>query len=350
MPARQRPDGHSLVFVGDLCDRDPDSPGVVVRVSCLMEAGCAMAVMGNQELDLLRSQRKHGNDWFWSEDARRDVKFALYVALEGADQHAKTLAFFEHLPLVVPRPDLRAVHAAWHPSSLQRLQGLWSGAPVSELFAWLGHGASRQIQELLRSLTDREKHCTSHEPHQGNVGHCGIPTHDAPTGCLCLIARALACTPAKTLRRRCQNHCSTHLCKRSMNRNDLATLLAETHQLPKASAAKVLSTVIDALCTELKKGNSVALAGFGTFKLGQRAARTGRNPATGDKIKIAARKLVKFSPSTSLAGLVDPKFAKARADKAAAKQASPAKKGAAKTTAAPAKKAAAKKAAAKKKA
>ena len=132
-----------------------------------------------------------------------------------------------------------------------------------------------------------------------------------------------------------------------MNRNDLAALLAETHQLPKASATKLLGTVIDALCSELKKGNSVALAGFGTFKLGQRAARTGRNPATGDKIKIAARKLVKFSPSTSLAGLVDPKFAKARAEKAAAKQAAPAKKASAKTAAAPAKKAAGKKTAAK---
>jgi DNA-binding protein HU-beta len=131
-----------------------------------------------------------------------------------------------------------------------------------------------------------------------------------------------------------------------MNRNDLAALLAQTHQLPKASAAKVLSTVIDALCAELKKGNPVALAGFGTFKLGQRAARTGRNPATGDKIKIAARKLVKFSPSTTLAGLVDPKLAKARAAKQAAK--APATKVSAKASAAPAKKAAAKKAAAKK--
>jgi DNA-binding protein HU-beta len=84
------------------------------------------------------------------------------------------------------------------------------------------------------------------------------------------------------------------------------------------------------------------------LQLGQRAARTGRNPATGDKIRIAARKLVKFSPSTSLAGLVDPKFAKARAEKAAAKQATKAlaKKASAKV-AAPAKKAA-RKAAAKK--
>ena len=134
----------------------------------------------------------------------------------------------------------------------------------------------------------------------------------------------------------------------TMNRNDLAALLAENHELSKAAAGRMLDTVIDTLCAELKKGNAVALSGFGTFKLGQRAARTGRNPATGDKIKIAARKLVKFSPSTTLTGLVDPKFAKARAEKAAAKQAAkaPAKKASAKA-AAPAKKAA-KKAAAKK--
>ncbi|WP_029000914.1 HU family DNA-binding protein [Azohydromonas australica] len=134
-----------------------------------------------------------------------------------------------------------------------------------------------------------------------------------------------------------------------MNRTDLAALLAENHELSKASATKVLDTVIDTLCTELKKGNAVALAGFGTFKVGQRAARVGRNPSTGDKLKIAARKVVKFSASTSLAGLVDPKLAKARAEKAAAKQAlkAPAKKAPAKTAAAPAKKAA-KKAATKK--
>ncbi|WP_157269124.1 HU family DNA-binding protein [Azohydromonas aeria] len=128
-----------------------------------------------------------------------------------------------------------------------------------------------------------------------------------------------------------------------MNRNDLAALLAENHELSKAAAGRMLDTVFDALCAELKKGNPVSLAGFGSFKLTQRAARTGRNPATGDKIKIAARKLVKFTPASALAGLVDPKFAKARAEKAAAKRASkaPAKKASAK---APVKKAAAKKA------
>lgn len=138
-----------------------------------------------------------------------------------------------------------------------------------------------------------------------------------------------------------------------MNRNDLAALLAEKHELSKAAAARMLDTVIDALCTELKKGKPVAISGFGSFKIGQRAARVGRNPSTGDKIKIAARKLVKFSPSTTLAGMVDAKFAKARAEKAAAKQAAkpaakaPAKKAAAKkAAAAPAKKAAAAKTAA----
>lgn len=144
-----------------------------------------------------------------------------------------------------------------------------------------------------------------------------------------------------------------------MNRKELAVLVSEQHALPKSGATQILDTVFEALAAELKKGNAVALAGFGTFKVAPRAARVGRNPRTGEKVKIAARKLVKFTPASALAGVVDPKFAKAKAEKAAAKTAAaeaeapkkaaakkaPAKKAAAKAVEAPAK-AAAKKAAA----
>lgn len=136
-----------------------------------------------------------------------------------------------------------------------------------------------------------------------------------------------------------------------MNRKELAVLISEKHDLPKIAATKVLDTVFEALAAELKKGNAVALAGFGSFKVTARAARVGRNPRTGEKVKIAARKLVKFSAATALAGVVDPKFAKAKAEKAAKKAApeaeTPKKNAAAKEAVAPAK-SAAKKAVAKK--
>ena len=135
--AGHHPHGRSLVFLGDLCDCGPDSPGVVARVRRLVESGRAVAILGNHELNLLRGQRRHGNDWFWGENPRRDAKFAPYIALTDDVQRAEMLAFFEQLPLVASRPDLRVVHAAWHAPSLQRLQALWSGAPVSDLFDWL---------------------------------------------------------------------------------------------------------------------------------------------------------------------------------------------------------------------
>ena len=123
-----------------------------------------------------------------------------------------------------------------------------------------------------------------------------------------------------------------------MNRIELVEKIATAHQLSKAEAARVLETVTSSIVGAVKKGDAVQLVGFGTFKQVARAARTGVNPSTGDKIKIAAAKLPKFVPGAAFKAAVDPKAAKRKADKAAAKpvakKAAPAKK-----AAAPAKKA-----------
>ena len=60
----RHPKGRRLVFVGDLCDRGPDSPGVIRIVQSLVESGRAQIVAGNHELNLLRREQKHGNHWF----------------------------------------------------------------------------------------------------------------------------------------------------------------------------------------------------------------------------------------------------------------------------------------------
>jgi len=124
-----------------------------------------------------------------------------------------------------------------------------------------------------------------------------------------------------------------------MNRVELIEVLAERHELSKAEAGRVLATVLDTVVTTVKKGGTVSLVGFGTFKQSARAARAGRNPSTGESIKIAATKIPRFTAGAAFKDAVDPKAAARRAakkDGAAAKKA-PAKK-------APAKKAAAKKA------
>lgn len=103
-----------------------------------------------------------------------------------------------------------------------------------------------------------------------------------------------------------------------MNRVELIELLATKHELSKAEAGRVLGTLLDAVVTTVKKGGTVTLPGFGSFKQAARAARTGVNPATGDKIKIAAVKLPKFAPGSAFKAAVDPKAAARKAAKAAA--------------------------------
>ena len=69
------PDGRTLVFVGDLCDRGPDSPGVWALARRLVASGRAVATLGNHELNLLRGDRKDGNDWFFGEFTARDARY-----------------------------------------------------------------------------------------------------------------------------------------------------------------------------------------------------------------------------------------------------------------------------------
>ena len=112
-----------------------------------------------------------------------------------------------------------------------------------------------------------------------------------------------------------------------MNRIELIELVAGEHGLSKAEAGRVLATVLDAVVTTVKKGGVVTLPGFGSFKQSTRAARTGRNPRTGEALKIAASKLPKFTAGAAFKAAVDPKAAARKAaTKAAAKPAGKARK------------------------
>jgi DNA-binding protein HU-beta len=79
-----------------------------------------------------------------------------------------------------------------------------------------------------------------------------------------------------------------------MTKADLIEKMAKDADISKAAADKALTSFIDGIKKTLKKGNKVTLVGFGTFSVGKRAARTGRNPKTGAIIKIKASKAPKF--------------------------------------------------------
>ena len=91
-----------------------------------------------------------------------------------------------------------------------------------------------------------------------------------------------------------------------MTKNDLADLVAERAGLSGSQARQVVEATIDAVSDELARGGEVSLAGFGKFSVSQRAAREGRNPATGETIKIAASKAAKFSAASALKKRLNP--------------------------------------------
>jgi DNA-binding protein HU-beta len=84
-----------------------------------------------------------------------------------------------------------------------------------------------------------------------------------------------------------------------MNKGDLITVVAKS-TCTKTEAAMAVDAILGAIKKSLKKGEMVTLVGFGTFKVAKRSARNGRNPQTGKPIKIAAKKVPKFTAGKAL--------------------------------------------------
>ena len=91
-----------------------------------------------------------------------------------------------------------------------------------------------------------------------------------------------------------------------MNITELADHLAEQQGLTKASAKQAIETVLAAITEAAVNGDEISLAGFGKFKVVSRAAREGRNPATGATIKIAASKKLSFTPAKAVKDALNP--------------------------------------------
>ena len=85
-----------------------------------------------------------------------------------------------------------------------------------------------------------------------------------------------------------------------MNKQELIENIATSADITKAAAGRALDSMIDSVTDALKKGDSVVLVGFGTFMVRERAARTGRNPRTGEPLEIAAAKVPAFKPGKAL--------------------------------------------------
>ena len=85
-----------------------------------------------------------------------------------------------------------------------------------------------------------------------------------------------------------------------MNKADLIEQIAQAAEISKSAAERAVDALVNSVKTSLRKGEDVTLVGFGTFYAGTRAARTGRNPRTGEAVEIKAAKLAKFRAGKAL--------------------------------------------------
>ncbi len=90
-----------------------------------------------------------------------------------------------------------------------------------------------------------------------------------------------------------------------VNKSELVEAIAGSADISKAAAGRALDAITDSIAKALKEGDQVALVGFGTFLVKERAARTGRNPQTGEPIQIAAAKIPSFKAGKALKDAVN---------------------------------------------
>jgi DNA-binding protein HU-beta len=90
-----------------------------------------------------------------------------------------------------------------------------------------------------------------------------------------------------------------------MSKAVLSRLISEKHGLPKAQADEIVDTVFSGIKDALASQGSISFIGFGRFHVDNREPRVGRNPSTGSKVEIPARKVVKFTPGDPLKKLIN---------------------------------------------
>jgi len=135
--------GRRPVFVGDLCDRGPDSPAVLDLVIERVRAGLAQCVLGNHELNVLFGSPKHGNGWFFDRNHDHDAGEFLHSAAATAARRAEWLEFLATQPVALEREDLRIVHACWSDAALGSLRRFPASASYDEV--------NRELMESARS-------------------------------------------------------------------------------------------------------------------------------------------------------------------------------------------------------
>lgn len=160
-------DERRLVFVGDLTDRGPDSPGVVDLVEHSVQSGRAQCVLGNHELNILLEHLKRENKWFFGlETVDKDGRVIPQKMADDATGQ-RLQAFFRTLPLALEREEVRVVHACWDDEAVDVARGakdvvafyvqhherIENAVSSRDDLDWIDKGLQHQNQNPVKLLT-----------------------------------------------------------------------------------------------------------------------------------------------------------------------------------------------------
>jgi len=160
--------GRRLVFLGDLCDRGPDSPAVLARVLPMLASGQAQAVLGNHEINLLRRDAKDGSGWFFDTRVASDTpKYAPFARMPAHDAPAM-LAQLARLPVALERADLRIVHAAWCPAQISAARAVPLGKARHAYDAWEREATQHAQQTRIAQRMHQERQHWPHDLEDGS--------------------------------------------------------------------------------------------------------------------------------------------------------------------------------------
>lgn len=129
----RHPEDRRLIFVGDLTDRGPDSPGVVELVQRLIENGRAQCVLGNHDLNILLNHRKFDNGWYFGSTFEWEGSL-VPQALADHRVRGQVQTFLQSLPVALEREDLRVIHACWNDGAVDLLRDETDIVTVYERF------------------------------------------------------------------------------------------------------------------------------------------------------------------------------------------------------------------------
>lgn len=151
------PENRKLVFVGDLCDRGPDSPRVILFVKKLVDNGNAQVVLGNHELNILQNKPKPGTGWYFEERFNKDHHYMPFEVVSAEDKET-IYKFLKNLPIALERADLRVVHAAWIPQAIEEVRQVPLGKVIGQ-YLELEKGINEYIETsgLLKAYRQEEQ-------------------------------------------------------------------------------------------------------------------------------------------------------------------------------------------------